>query len=315
MDKETADSYIDFVDITKPPKLILGYRSDKSKVSLKTVALAEDAQGMFSQIADDVLKDRAVRIPEKWEPARPVSKETYLIMTCEEVGNVPQVSRSKVQPLLAALIDTQSISEMSGKNLRKTEPYFYALQFGTGEKSVTFLRKLNPLRGLRQKKLGLLNDELSLVNQPVFAFDSYVDLIITQEHLFIFNQSAFATIFRGQAELAEMTKGWIDGIRASTSMTEDSYELLLSKGIRDSRVTNRIESIARRGHLSSLSASQLRAGMKKCDLDASVHMNESDELILAEDTLYEVLKFLNEDMFRGVLTDDPFEVDSKALRR
>lgn len=315
MDKKTADSYIDFVDIKKPPKLILGYRSTDSKVSLKTVALAQDAQGMFAKIAADVLEDRSTKIPEKWEPARPVSKETYLVTTCKEVGDVPQVSKSKVQPLLAALIDTASISETTGKTLRKTDPYFYAFQFGTGEESVTFLRKLNPLRGLRQKKLGLLNDELSLVNQAVFAFDSYVDLIITQKHLFIFNQSAFATIFRGQAELAKMTKGWIEGIRASTSMTEDSYELLLSKGVRDSRITNRIESIARRGHLGSLNASQLREGMKKCDLDASVHMNESDELILTEDTLPEILKFLNEDMFRGVLTDDPFEVDSKALRQ
>lgn len=314
MDKRTADTLIDFVDLTKPARLILGYRSNDDKISLRQVALAQDAQNMFAEIAGQILTDRSQREPEEWEPARPVSKETYLITTCEAVGDVPQVSNSQVQPLLAALIDTQSIVETNGKTLRKTDPYFYAFQFGTGTGSVTFLRKLNPLRGLRKKRLGFLDDELSLAPHAVFAFDSYADLIITEKNLFIFNQTAFAAIFRGQVELKKMTKGWIDGIKASTPMTEESYNLLLAKGVRDSRISKRIESIARRGHLTGLSSSHLREGMKKCDLDSSVYMNQSDEIVLTEDTLPEILKFLNEDMFRGVLTDDPFEVDSKALR-
>lgn len=314
MDKKTADSYINFIDLAEPPKLILGYRSTDRKVSLSKVALARDAQEMFTKIAEEVLADRSEREPEDWEPSRPVSNETYLIATCEEIGNVPQVANSNVQPLLSALIDTADIFEMTGKSLRKVAPYFYAFQFGTGEGSVTFLRKLNPLRGLHQKKLGLLDDQLSLARHAVFAFDDYVDLIITQEHLFIFNQSAFATIFRGQSDLVKLMKGWAEGIRASTPMTEDSYQLLLSKGANDSRMARRIESIARRGHLRSLDAGQLRAGMIRCDLDDEVYMNKLDELTLTKGSLSEILKFLNEDMFRGVLTDDPFEVDSKAPR-
>ncbi|MCG7441419.1 Kiwa anti-phage protein KwaB-like domain-containing protein [Corynebacterium sp. ACRPQ] len=314
MDKSTADELLDFVDLTKPVRLILGYRSNDDKVSLRRVALAQDAQDMFAEIASEVLENRKQRDPEEWEPARPVSKETYLVTTCEAVGEVPQVSKSKVQPLLAALIDTQNIAEMEGKTLLKTDPYFYAFQFGIGSDSVTFLRKLNPLRGLRKKRLGFLDDELSLAHHAVFAFDSCVDLIITEEHLFVFNQTAFAAIFRGQEELKKMAKGWIDGIKDSTPMTQESYEILLAKGVRDSRVAKRIESIARRGHLDSLDTSDLREGMEECDLNPSVYMNQSNELVLTADTLFDILKFLNEDMFRGVLTDDPYEVDSKARR-
>ncbi|MBC2681478.1 DUF4868 domain-containing protein [Corynebacterium sp. 4HC-13] len=314
MDKSTVDELFKFVDLTKPVRLILGYRSNNDKVSLNRVALAQDAQDMFTEIAREVLEDRKQRKPEEWEPARPVSKETYLVTTCEAVGEVPQVSRSTVQPLLAALIDTQSIIETKGETLLKTDPYFYAFQFGIGSESVTFLRKLNPLRGLRKKRLGFLDDELSLARHAVFAFDSYVDLIITQEHLFVFNQTAFAAIFRGQEELKKMAKSWVDEIKDSTPMTQESYNALLAKGVRDSRVSKRIESIVRRGHLASLDASDLREGMNKCDLDPSVYMNQSDELVLTEDTLFDILKFLNEDMFSGVLTDSPFVSDSKAPR-
>lgn len=315
MDKSTADELLDFVDLSKPVRLILGYRSNDDKVSLRRVALAQDAQDMFAEIASGVLEDRKQREPEEWEPARPISKETYLVTTCEDVGEMPQVARSKVQPLLAALIDTQFIAETDGKTLLSADPYFYAFQFGIGSDSVTFLRKLNPLRGLRKKRLGFLGDELSLARHAVFAFDSYVDLIITEENLFVFSQTVFASIFRGQEELKKMAKDWVDGIKDSTPMTQKSYDVLLVKGIRDSRASKRIESIARRGHLASLNASDLRRGMKKCNLKPSVHMNQSGELVLTKDTLFDILKFLNEDMFSGVLTGSPFESDSKALRK
>lgn len=314
MDNCTIDDLIDFVDLKKPARLILGYRSANGKVSLSRIAVAQDAQRMFAEIANQILEDGRQRASEEWGPARPVSKETYLVTTCESVGNVPQVANSKIQPLLTALIETRYIAETNGKTLRKASPYFYAFQFGTGKGSVTFLRKLNPQRGLRKKWLGFLDDELSISDHEVFAFDSYADLIITEASLFIFSQTAFASIFRGQTELRNMTKGWVDGINKTTPMTKDSHRLLLQRGLSDSRISKRIESIVRRGHLLNLSSSDLREGMSKCDLDPSVHMNEANEILLTERTLFDVLKFLNEDMFLGPLTNDPFEVDSKTRR-
>lgn len=314
MDNRTIDNLINIVDLKKPARLILGYRSVNGKVSLSRVAAAQDAQRMFAEIANQILEDGRQRVPEEWEPARPVSKETYLVTTCKSVGNVPQVAKSKTQPLLKALIETQSIAETNGNTLRKASPYFYAFQFGTGKGSVTFLRKLNPQRGLRKKWLGFLGDELSLSNHEVFAFDSYADLIIMEADLFIFSQTAFASIFRGQTELSKMTEGWVDEINKTTQMTEDSHSLLLQRGLSDSRISRRIESIVRRGHLLNLSSSDLREGMLKCDLDPSEHMNEANEILLTDGTLFDVLKFLNEDMFLGLLTNDPFEVDSKTRR-
>jgi len=314
MDNCTIDDLIKVVDLKKPARLILGYRSVNGKVSLSRIAVAQDAQRMFAEIAKQILEDGRQRVSEEWDPARPVSKETYLVTTCESVGDVPQVANSKIQPLLKALIETQSIAETNGNTLRKTSPYFYAFQFGTGKGSVTFLRKLNPQRGLRKKWLGFLGDELSLSDHEVFAFDSYADLIITEADLFIFSQTAFASIFRGQTELKDMTEGWVDEINKTTPMTEDSHSLLLQRGLSDSRISKRIESIVRRGHLLNLSSSDLREGMSKCDLDPSVHMNDADEILLTESTLFDVLKFLNEDMFLGLLTNDPFEVDSKTRR-
>lgn len=314
MNKQEADALVSHVDLKAPVRLILGYRSTGKNVSLSRVALAADAQAMFAGIATAVLGDRESREPEEWGPARPVSPETYLIATCAAVGGVPQVSRSTVQPLLVALIDTDSIPEVDGDALRKTEPYFYAFQIGMGDASLTFLRKMNPLRGLRKKRLAVLDDELRVVSHAVFAFDGYADMVVTPSHLLIFNQTAFAAIFRGQAELERMTKGWVDGIRATTPMTETSASALLAKGKSDSRVSKRIESISRRGHLVNLTASNLRKGMERCDLNPEQYFNEAGELVFDEESLPEVLKFLNEDMFKGALTDALFEVDSKAPR-
>ncbi|OYO12069.1 hypothetical protein CGZ98_07720 [Enemella evansiae] len=314
MDKQKVDGLVAYANLRAPVRLILGYRSTDQNVSLGRVAVAEDVQGMFAEIAESVLEDRKRRDPESWSPGRPVSPETYLVTTCLDVGDVPQVSRSQVQPLLSALIHTDQIVEMDGSNLRRTDPYFYAFQFGTGAKSITFLRKLNPLRGLRKRRLALLDDEMTLVNHHVFAFDGFADMIVTQTHLLIFNQTAFAAIFRGQAELEKMAKGWVEGFSKSMAITQDSFDLLMAKVKTDSRITNRIENIQRRGHLASLTTKDLRRGMKRCDLDEKKLINTSGELVFTEQNLAEVLKFLNEDMFRGVLTDEPFESDSKAPR-
>ncbi|OLN12831.1 hypothetical protein BUE62_08385 [Corynebacterium diphtheriae] len=92
MDNRTIDNLINIVDLKKPARLILGYRSVNGKVSLSRVAVAQDAQRMFAEIANQILEDGRQRVPEEWEPARPVSKETYLVTTCKSVGNVPQVA-------------------------------------------------------------------------------------------------------------------------------------------------------------------------------------------------------------------------------
>lgn len=314
MDKKEAEAIVSHADLTAPVRLILGYRSTDKNVSLSRVALASDAQVMFKKIATNILKNQKKRDPEDWAPARPVAPETYLVTTCSAVGNVPKVASSNVQPLLSALIDTDPIPEVDGDALRKTDPYFYAFQFSTGGTSLSFLRKINPMRGLRKKKLTLLDDELTLVNHAVFAFDDFADMIVTPTHVMIFNQTAFAAIFRGQKELENMTKGWVYSIRATTPMSQTSHTLLLAKAKSDSRVSKRIESISRRGHLANLGVEDLRRGMERCELDPELYINSANELEFDEKSLPEVLKFLNEDMFRGVLTDDPFEVDSKAPR-
>lgn len=313
MDKNQADELINSINLNEPVRLILGYRS-QDKVSLSRVPLAQSAQDLFEDIAKRFLKNCLGREPEDWDPSRPVSKETYLVTTPTEVGNVPQVASSDIQPLIRSLLYSDTIAEASSSTLRKTEPSFYAFQFGSGNDSAVFLRKLNALRGLKKKKIAILSDELHATEQRIFAFDDSSDLILTSGTVLVFSQTAFAYLFRGQADLEKMTREWLYGIEKSTPMAEGSAEILLKRTKSDSRIAKRVESISRRGHLAHLTSADLRKGMSKCDLNPKELLNDHGELIFTESNAGELLKFLNEDMFRGVMTDDPFEVDSKAPR-
>lgn len=313
MDKTKADALNKIDNLDEPVRLILGYRS-KDKVSLNRVPLAQSAQDIFADIASHLVQSFAEREAEDWEPARPVSKETYLVTTPAEVGDVPQVASSRIKPLIHALINSDSIVEVDGSRLRKSDPQFYAYQFGSGEDSTVFLRKMNALRGLRKKRVGILSDQLEAEDKPVFAFDDSADLIFTSEWVFVFSQTAFTYLFRGQSDLEKMIRSWLKGIRESTPMAEGSIEVLLKKSKSDSRIAKRIESISRRGHLDKLSPDTLREGMKQCALDPGELMNSDDELIFSEDNASSMLKFLNEDLFSGVLTNEPFESDSKTPR-
>ncbi|MCT1563138.1 MULTISPECIES: Kiwa anti-phage protein KwaB-like domain-containing protein [Corynebacterium] len=308
----SAKTLSEIDNLNDPVRLILGYRSEK-KVSLIRVPLAQNAQDAFKDIAEQLLQSLTERTAEEWDPTRAVSKETYLVTTPSEVGDVPQVTRSK-QPLIDALIESDSIEEVDKSSLRKADPLFYAYQFGAGESSTVFLRRMNALRGLRKKRLGILSDQLQVIDDPILAFDGSADLVFTSESVFVLSQSAFTTLFRGQAELRKMVRNWVDEIKKSTPMTEGSVEVLLTKSESDTRVAKRIESIKRRGHLANISPDLLRTEMMQFNLDPKKLMNPKDELVISKNNALDVLKFLNEDMFRGVLSDELFESDSKKLR-
>ncbi|MDO5031283.1 Kiwa anti-phage protein KwaB-like domain-containing protein [Corynebacterium sp.] len=294
-------------------RLILGYRSS-DKLSLKRVPLTQPGQEMFADIAKTVLDKLTGSKPAKWGPTDAIREGELLVATADTVGDLPLVTRPQDKPLIEALIDAQSIMETNGKNLLKSSPSFYAFQVGSGDDSLTFLRRLNPQRGLQRKIFGILSDELSPTDGQVFAFDSFADLIITSKGILVLDQNTFHTIFRNQDDIKGMISGWVKKLGASIAMTNESQEVLLQKGLDNSRAAKRIESIVHRGHLKSLTNLDISTAMEKCGLKPAKYLTQTNRIIFSEDTTLELLKFLNEDIFRGALTNAPFEVDSKTKR-
>lgn len=79
------------------------------------------------------------------------------------------------------------------------------------------------------------------------------------------------------------------------------------------RRRRRLEAIAERGHLASVSSRKLKLEIVRLGLDAS-RLMAGNKLIVNDETIDDVLKLLNEDLFIGGLSGNEFEVDKKAPR-
>ena len=105
---------------------------------------------------------------------------------------------------------------------------------------------------------------------------------------------------------------WGETLREHFPVEEESLKRLVAKAGRDSRHRQRLEAIVARGHLNDLNQEDLKSAMEDCGLDPDSFFNESGELCVEEGGEADLLYFLNEDLYRGLITGDQFRADKKA---
>ena len=218
--------------------------------------------------------------------------------------------------LLAALQFAETLPDLKPDDLPVGDLSFYAVVIGdiAGSRAV-FLRRSNPRRGLKRGRIySLLADTLQRIEEPIFAFDEWMDLVAVGKDVFVLSQTVFAALFRDQDALAQQVPQWTTDLIAAVPIEAAGRQRLEECAQRDSRIRARLEAIVRRGHLASVSKEVLREAMQSAELDADSLINADGEFLLEEEDIASVLYFLNEDLFSGSLTQTNFRADKKATR-
>jgi hypothetical protein len=159
---------------------------------------------------------------------------------------------------------------------------FYALVVGgtLGHRSA-FLRRSNPRRGLKRARIyTFLADSLERIEEPIFAFDEFVDLVFFGDKVGILSHSVFAAIFRDQDTLAAQVPQWARDLQQHVPITDDGRDRLTQKALRDSRLRARLESIVRRGHLPTVSQDTIRQAMSDAGMNPEKYINANGKLLL-----------------------------------
>lgn len=297
--------------------LWVGWQSTAKSYHLRRVDVTREIAGAFREIASEQIDTLLERDEEAWTPMAEVTEKTFLHCQNNEVGQSPRLTnRPKDDRFLAALLSAETFEKLNAAEVRKKNLAIYGFTIGSPGQRVAFIRRANPRRGLGQGKFfGALNDTLAKIDDPVFAFDDLIDLVVTQDDLAVLSQSAFTMLFRDNDALNELVPSWGKRVQEQYPFADGVIDVIIERAKRDSRIRTRLESVATRGHLKGISAESMKRAMIDCDLDPERHINAEGELVTRDDeNLGEFMWFLNEDLYAGSLSSTGFRVDRKATR-
>jgi hypothetical protein len=236
-----------------------------------------------------------------------------------EDGEYFLIPRNQVEDSFGVLafLDRGPASDLlSPEEVARRPQLFYAAVIGsTPAERLAFVAKSNPAKLVHAGFFFTLRgDVFTKIDSDVFLFEDRVDMIVSRDNLVVLNQSAFEQWFRDTPALQERVQDWITGITDHLPIAEDGAARLADRARTDSRLRRTLFSIQARGHLPNVSIDRIRAHVAAQHLDEA-RLLRGNELVFDQADPATLLKLLNEDLFLGGLTDEPFVVDRKSRRR
>jgi hypothetical protein len=187
----------------------------------------------------------------------------------------------------------------------------YAVAVGDDER-VLFVRKTDPrLSHKAGRFLAIGAERLSRVEEPAFTFSSDFDFVLGSSWAVVLNQKSFEMLFRDIGLVQKHIDTWISGITDHLPMRATSIAQLREVAQRDSRTWRKLRDIKQRGHLAGVQLGEVRRYAKVVGLDPD-KVVVNDELVFDPAERFSFLHLLNEDLYKGPLTEEVFEAQRKA---
>lgn len=271
------------------------------------VNVADDAREALRTNADGAIEDLETKELRQYDPDAQLEEGEYFVLDRTAVEDSMEI--------LAFLDAGPESPLLTPEEVADRPQLFYATVIGREpRRRLAFVSKSNPAKVVRR---GLFmtpkHDVLTKIEDDVFLFEDRVDLIVSHDQIVVFNQSAFEQWFRDTPVLQERVKDWIGGVTEHLPLDSDGADRLAERCRTNSRLRRVLYSIEVRGHLKDVSIARVRRHIRGQGLDAS-KLVRNGKLIFDDADPTTLLKVLNEDLFKGGLTDESFVVDRKSRR-
>jgi hypothetical protein len=213
--------------------------------------------------------------------------------------------------VVSLLLDSADRPRRKPSQLDSDMLYLYAVVSTTKAGRAAMVKKLSPAKRAREGKAwALAADELRLMDDDPWQLHPRFDLLLAEHGAFALNVNGFEQIFAESERLIAKVDSWVSGIAAALPMDDDQRALLVERCEESSRLRRRLRSIENRGHIKRVTVSRLRQHLKQMGIKVGKHVKDG-KLVIDASSAEELLRVLNEDLFRGGLTDDPFRSEAK----
>lgn len=189
----------------------------------------------------------------------------------------------------------------------------YGVAAGNDSERLTFVKKSNPVKVPKDHKFWAIlgRRRLDELDEPLFVIDERFDIVIDEDSAAVLDQTQFERLVRDSPVMQAHIQQWVDTISDALPLAPDAEAALREAAARDSRLWRKLRAIRQRGHLATVTISQVRKYAKSMGLDAS-KLIVNGQLHFGADDRFVILKLLNEDLYRGELTGAPFEAQRKG---
>ncbi|MDE2572583.1 MAG: hypothetical protein KGM44_08700 [bacterium] len=239
------------------------------------------------------------RPPQGQEPARPRAATT---------DNIPEFRRR--------LVSTGGMASVGASFLSKNKSIsFYAIVRGVDVADrIAYIRHLNPLRLAKPGNIiATFGEALDRIEEPIFAMDDRIDLIVRASEIDVFDKDFFDGLFFGLSSQDEQMDGIVTTALQTLPMRAETQQMLLERSRGRKRDRRKMLEIKHSGHLANVTLEDFKRALAAYEYeeqrfiapDGSIYADESDGPLL--------LEILNEDLFRGALTRRRFAATRKRV--
>jgi hypothetical protein len=235
------------------------------------------------------------------------------IIVRPEEGRVLEINDDlrKENEVVSLLLDPRDLARRKPTQVDVAALYLYAVVSTTKAGRLAMIKKLSPAKRAREGKAwALAQDELSLMEDDPWQLHPRFDIVVGESGAYAFSVNGFEQIFAEADRLVAKVGNWVDKISKALPMDGTQRDILIERCKESSRLRRRLRSIENRGHIGRVTVGRLRAHLKSMDIPPSRHVRQG-KLVIDRTSAEELLQILNEDLFRGGLTDDAFRSEAK----
>jgi hypothetical protein len=287
------------VTTTGDPRLIVLWRQGKA-VQSRTVKIGGDVAARLKQFAVDCAEGIDDNAPE-YDPDEPPEGD-------------PQRTASRGEAFdtgLLAELDKGSSQDIASFEDLHRPLVCWAIVLGSVDTQTVFVHKNNPVQLARKPLVaGLLDSTLTVVSEPLFAFDPNFDLVITREQLHVLDPKDFEGLFRDSDAVLARAQEWATTLTTSLPSTDGSLEELTQTLKSNGVIRRKVLSVLRRPYFANLTADTVRSRLERHNLDEATYFPDG-KLNFTADTIVTLVRLLNEDLFRGDFSDEQFAASGK----
>jgi hypothetical protein len=236
----------------------------------------------------------------------------------EQDDECPYLYADRDELLDTALLDQiergASLQLATAADVQSRRLVLYALLIGNDPKSRTaFIRKTNPVSLATKGVVAIFDDTLYRVEQPIFAFDRFFDVILSGNAVWILSQRNFEALFKESEAVLAKTEKWAEELGRHVPLSRQAQTWLAGRLRENSVLRRKVESVLRSRYLDKLTVEELRRRMPEHGLDPA-ELIDGDKLVINKDTEKSVLLLLNEDLWTGDFSGSQYAAGRKSVR-
>jgi hypothetical protein len=222
--------------------------------------------------------------------------------------------RDEEAALRDSIVNLDGMDQVGSADLPDRPLTFYAVVLGNQRaRRTAYIRKSNPMK-VAKPGWGLFEfgDTLTTIRNAVFIVEDRFDLILRPDAIDVLTPKVFENLFYELTGVDARVRDWVRGIARHLPMGDGVVDLLTTTCRAKPRLRRRLHAIQERGHLAHVTLQQFRHEVRRHGYEATRFIRNG-QIVADEDDYGVLLQILNEDLFRGGLTDEEFAAERKTL--